>query len=693
KEARQTHLSCVMEKTKYKKYQVGEQSYTGGQLFAREYDGSGYILKGKEFDKMRSKIAVEDCAGESIKVGGLMTSVSQLFGYEFDKKIYEDDRRHYANVFYEKLKHYFEYIGHRAGVPVVFNAMIYLIVDVTMQPEPAVYMLDPHDMQFQGKKFKDKKKLVPLQYILGSPTGATLFFPPNDEETKIRLKKELTDPELVLESRIKFIHLLELALFNKETYLKQLVKNSIGNPPKGLEEFFRMLEIYAENVFYNAIKEELCKVFMTSEDSLEDVLDFIVNQSFSIETLTDELTHHFPEFTREHHLQFLQDLFKMKKVFISLPSFIREIMYGALPTKDEKLWSICIAVGKYIDINRIKGGLGPTTRNPLTQQELEYYTYIFKGLLFLFNSPDRYSHVEAVEEFLGTINDLENYYILAAVGEGLVKGNRFRNSVWVGIVEYYLNILAEKLHGIIKGSVLLDMSIDRFLKKLEKGELKVKEDLLEDIANAFNDACHSLRLPLDGVLWMVDQLKNRMKKTNIIKRQILVAISANIGKYADLKERLEKHVTTDFPVKKFSFHETRDMLIDISSKMREIAVEGEYERKHLYMLAEGELFRDPTKVNEWEKAIKVIDELRISFATDMNGLHEIITNNIGTIASIDSIRNLVIFNDFFRLEGSKESEFASKINVVYNEKYETLRFEDIEENLSPLIIRNSTSSS
>ena len=120
---------------------------------------------------------------------GQMATVSQLFSYEYDKKIYEDDRRNFADVFYKKLKNYFESTQSRAGIPVVFNARIYLIVDATLDPEPSVFMLDPHDMMYLV--MSEKKKKVPMQYILGSPTGATLFFPPVDDEIKNRIKAEL----------------------------------------------------------------------------------------------------------------------------------------------------------------------------------------------------------------------------------------------------------------------------------------------------------------------------------------------------------------------------------------------------------------------------------------------------------------------------------------------------------------------
>ncbi|MHA1681340.1 MAG: hypothetical protein ACTSUE_10045 [Promethearchaeota archaeon] len=687
KDARQSHLACVMEKTKYKQYEVNDRKYTGGQLFARDYDGSGYILKGKEFDEMRSKVAVIDCAGEQVKIGGVMTSVSNLFGYEYDKKVYEEDRHHYANVFYEKLKHYFDFVGTKAGVPVVFNAMIYLIVDVTMDPEPSVFMLDPHDMQFQGEKFKDKKKRVPLEYILGSPTGATLFFPPDDDIHKSRLQEEFSDESLLKDSRERFVHLLELALFNKEAYLDQLISKSVGDPPPGLDGFFRELKNFGQNVFDNSVLEELCRVFCVSREDLQSIVDYVESMTFSMDLLSNELAHHFSEFTLEHHKNGLVDLFRIKNVFISLPSFIKAIERYNLPYKEEMLWNSCITVGNYININRIKSGTGATARNPLTREELQLFSYIFRGLLYLFNSQDRYSHVEVVEEFFGTVVDIQKYYIVAAVGEGLERGNNFRNNVWVGIVERYLKVLAEKLHKILYGTVLLDMSIDRFLKKMETGDIKISEDLWEDMANAYNEACNELYLPLEAILWMVDQLKNRMKDTNIIKRQILVALSANINSHADLKKHMEEKLTLNIPKKRFNFYQTRAIILEFANDAYDIAVQGDYSRENIYALANGDLFKDQTRKDDWARVIEAMDKLRIAFGTDMNGLREIILNNIGTIEKIDSLQKISAFNNFFKLEGSKETEFASKVNALYNERYEILNFEEIEENISPLTIR------
>ena len=130
-----------------------------------------------------------------VKIGGteldLIVTVSELFSYAYDKKIYEEDRRNFAKFFYEKLKNYFDSTNNRVGIPVIFNTFLYLIIDVTMNPAPSVFMLDPHDMAYLGDKFMDKKKMVPMQYILGSPTGATLLFPPIDDEVRNRIKTEL----------------------------------------------------------------------------------------------------------------------------------------------------------------------------------------------------------------------------------------------------------------------------------------------------------------------------------------------------------------------------------------------------------------------------------------------------------------------------------------------------------------------
>ncbi|MBD3185711.1 hypothetical protein GF325_02690 [Candidatus Bathyarchaeota archaeon] len=690
-DARKMHLACVVEKTKYRLYKVDGKEYTGGQLFAKEYDGKGYILKGEKFDSIRSDIAVIHCADDEVKIGGIVTSVSNLFGYEYDREVYEQDREYYARVFYEKLRHYFNYIGTKAGVPVVFNAMIYLIVDVTMNPEPAVYMLDPHDMQFQGEKFRDKKKMVPLKYILGSPTGATLFFPPNDPEIKKRLREEFSDEDLLAKSRERFAHLLELALYNKEAYLSQFIKRSVGDPIAGLETYVRELKNFGENVFDNAILEELCVVFEQPRTDLTPLMDFITNLSYSGDLLADELAHHFQEFTKEHHALSLKELFKIKNVFISLPSYIKTVDRYALPYKDEKLWKTCITVGNFINMSRIQSGTGTATRSPLTDEELNYYTFIYRGLFYLFNSQDRYSHVEIVNEFLGNQDDLNKYYIMAAVGEGLTKGNNFRNSVWVGIVEKYLKNLADELHSLMHGSVLLDMSIDRFLSKMENGTLKINEELWTDIAEAYNKACNELYIPLDAILWMVEKLKNRMKDTNIIKRQVLVAISANINSHPDLKNHLEEKLEIRVPENTFTFNQTRDILMNCATKAAEIAREGGYTDDAIYMLANGDLFRDPERKHDWPKVIEAMDEMRKIFAKDMNGLQEIIQDNIGTIENVDAIKKIIQFNDLFKLEGSKETEFASKINSIYNEKYEVLNFDDVEENISPLTIRENES--
>ncbi|MFX0103782.1 MAG: hypothetical protein ACFFCS_29740, partial [Candidatus Hodarchaeota archaeon] len=295
KDARRDHLACIMEETKYKNYTVGEKKYTGAQIFARDYEGKGYILNGKEFDELRSQIAVDECKHREITVGGFSTSISNLFGYEYDRQEYEDDRRRYATIFYRKLKNYFEHAGSHAGVPVVFNAMIYLIVDVKLDPEPSVLMLDPHDMQYLGKGFRGKKKQVPMQYILGSPTGATLFFPPNDEEIKERIRTEFNDPALLNESRIRFCHLLELALFNKESYLSKYMKKTAGKPSPEMSGYFRMLENFGQNVFDNANLEELCRIFSISRFKISNIVNQLMNNEFNFDILADELAHHFPE--------------------------------------------------------------------------------------------------------------------------------------------------------------------------------------------------------------------------------------------------------------------------------------------------------------------------------------------------------------------------------------------------------------
>ena len=686
KDARQTHLACVLEKTKYKMYEVSGKSYSGGQLFARDWETKGYILKGAEFDKLRSKVAVESVSGDEVKIGGIMTSVSQLFGYEFDRKEYEEDRRFYAEIFYIKLKNYFKSTGSKAGVPVVFNAMIYLIVDATLEPEPSVFMLDPHDMAFEGDKFKDKKKRVPMHYILGSPTGATLFFPPIKDDARERIKKELQDPALVKESKDRFCHLVEMALFNKESYLTSLIKKSVSAPPSGLGEYFRILENYGENVFDNAVLDEICRIFEINRHEPTSILDHVQNLPFSFDLLAEELAHHFPELDLTQHKQKVIELFKVKNVFISLPSFLRNVQDRGLAYKDQMLWHSCIQCGEFINLNRIKSGTGPTARAPFKPEELEYYSYIFRGLLYLFNSQDRYSHVEVVDEFIGNEYSLERYWLLAALGEGLIKGAVFRNFVWVGVVENALNNAAEKLHKVFHGSVSFDTSIDRFLKHMEQGLSKVNEDLLEGIAEVFNEICNYLYLPLDAVLWMVDKLKNRMKKTNIIKRQILVSIAANIVTHQDIKEKVGTFIDLQIGNVEFSYNEIRNILMKFATRLHETISQGIFQRQHVYDIAEGIICKDPERQEIMDDICMILDEMRLELKADMDGLQLTIANIIGNVGMIDNLSVIKEFNDMFRLEGSKESDFASRINDVYREMYERFDFDEVVENISPLSI-------
>ncbi|MBN2151391.1 MAG: hypothetical protein JW839_08100 [Candidatus Lokiarchaeota archaeon] len=690
KDARQTHLACVIEEAKYKTWKVGDKEYSGAQIYARDYEGKGYILKGPEFDKVRSRIAVDECRSKPVKVGGTMTTVSQLFSYEYDKKVYEDDRRRFAEVFYSKVKNYFDSTGTRAGIPVVFNAMIYLIVDATMDPEPSVFLLDPHDMTYLGDKFREKKKKIPLQYILGSPTGATLFFPPGDPAHKDRLKKELEDPDLLKEARVRFCHLAELALFNKETYLRAIVKKNVGDPPAGLEEFFRLMENFGDNVFENAILEETCRIFNTEREKLDDVLKFTLNIPFSFDTLIDELSHHFPEFPPDTLKKYLIDLFKFKNVFVSLPSFVRTTLDKGLGYKNEMLWQSCVQVGNFINIDRINSGLGAAPRQPFRQDELQYYTYIFRGLLFLFNSQDRYSHVELVNEFYGPKDFLDRYYILAALGEGLVKGVEFRNVIYFNIVENGLVDLAERIHRVLQGSVqVVDMSIDRFLKLMEKGETRIDEHLIEGLAKEFETTCNYLYSPLEGVLFMVDKLKNRMKNLNIIKRQLLVAISGNIAAHADLKSKMLGLIKISTPELVYEYDSMRERLMEYAKQLAPVVVKNPSNaRTDIYTLPEGALARDPARAQDLADLTSIVNQMRLELGKDLNLLQQIIDTNVGKLVSVEKVQVVMEFNELFKLEGSKDTEFASKINQVYNEVYEKLDLSDegASENISPLII-------
>src|SRR5271157_2519591 len=692
KDARQTHLACVMEESKFKPYMIDEKEYTGGQLFARDYEGKGYILKGLEFDKVRSSIAVEDCSNQSVKIGGQMTTVSQLFSYEYDKKVYEDDRRNFAEVFFKKLRNYFESTQSRAGIPVVFNAMIYLIVDATMDPEPSVFMLDPHDMTYLGDKFKEKKKKVPMQYILGSPTGATLFFPPSGDETKNRIQSELEAPELIQESKTRFVHLVELALFNKETYLRAITKKHVGDPATELAEFFRLMEDFENNVFENATLEELCRIFSTSRDSTESILEFTLQLPFSFDLLTEELSHQISEFTPDQHKEYLLELFKFKNVFVSVPSFLRSITGKGLALKNEMLWHTCIEAAGFINIDRINNGIGPTARQPFKQEELQYYTYIFRGLLFLFNSQDRYSHVELVEEFLGSHETINRYYMLAALGDSLTKGSEFRNILWYNIVEAALMELAERLHKALQGTLyVVDMSIDRFLKLMEKGETKIEERLIESIAKAYEETCNYLYTPIEGVIFMVDKLKNRMGKLNIIKRQLLVAISANISAHADLKAQMLQKIKIEQDRRDWNdFNSLRDILLQYAEKLIPVVVKNPANAKaEIFGLPEGRILKEPARARDSVELSKQIDAMRLELGKDLNLLQQIIGSNIGKVSDIDKVQALIDFNELFKLEGSKDSEFASKINTVYNETYERIDSDDESgsENISPLSIR------
>ncbi len=690
KDARSTHLACVIEKSKYCQFRINGQDYTGGQLFARDWDGKGYILKGPDFDKIRSKIAVEDQFGQKFRVGGHQTTVSNLFSYEYDKKIYEQDRRYFSEIFYIKLKNYFNLAGHHAGIPVVFNAMIYLIVDVTFEPEPSVLMLDPHDMTYMGEKFKDKKKRVPMSYILGSPTGATLFFPPiRNAENVERIKAGITDQNMLREARERFSHLLELALYNRESYLRVSTKKNVGEPAPELAPYFRILQVFGENVFDNAVLDEVCRVFSTNKGNMDDVINFLSNLPFSFDLLAGELHHHCSELTKEYHFNSLQDLFKTKNVFISLPSFLKSVKEKGLPGKDRMLWQCCIQTGEYINMNRINAGLGPATRAPLRQEDLDYYTYIFRGLLYLFNSQDRYSHVEFVEEFLGNDIERQNLYLIAAIGEGLVRGNAFRNIIWGSIVENALTDLAERIHKLLHGSVQFEISIDRFLKQMEKGDSRIGEHLVADLAKEYNVTANYLFLPLDGVLWMVDQLKNRLKDLNIIKRQLLVAVSGNITSHADLKTAISKNIMLDIPTGEGEYHHVKKILLHHANVISQVIMQGVFDKNLIYAITDGSIFKDPARTNLIPELAGVIDTMRIQLGKDLNGLNELITEYIGNIGTMDYVSNVIQFNELFKLEGSKDSEFASKINQVYSDKYERL---DLEEdttagNITPLLLK------
>ncbi len=688
KDARQTHLACVVEEAKYKSYKVGDKEYTGSQVYARDYEGKGYILKGPEFDKLRSRIAVDDCRSRAVKVGGQMTTVSQLFSYEYDKKVYEEDRRQFAEVFYTKVKNYFEHSGSRAGIPVVFNAMIYLIVDATMDPEPSVWMMDPHDMTYVGDKFKEKKKKIPLQYILGSPTGATLFFPPIDPVQKDRIKKELVDPDLLKDSRIRFCHLAELALFNKETYLHATVKKNVGDPPSGLEEFFRLMENFGDNVFENAVLEETCRIFATDREKLEGVLSFALNLPFSFDILAEELAHHFSDFPIDTLKKYLLELLRFKNVFVSFPSFIRTTVEKGLGYKNEALWQTCVQVGNFINMDRINNGIGTAPRQPFRQDELQYYTYIFRGLLFLFNSQDRYSHVELVTEFFGPREWFDRYYILAALGEGLVKGAEFRNILYFNIVENALVDLAERIHKVLQGSVqVVDMSIDRFLKLMEKGESRIDDHLVADIAKEFETTCNFLYSPLEGVIFMVDKLKSRMKNLNIIKRQLLVAISSNIAAHADLKSKMLGIIKIATPDLVYEYDSMRVTLMNYAAQLVPFIVKDPSNpRSDIYTLPEGAMAKDPARAQDLAEIARVVNQMRLDLGRDINLLQRIIDTNIGKLVSVEKIQVVLDFNDLFKLEGSKDTEFASKINQVYNEVYEKLDLseETASDNLSPL---------
>nr|MDO8116752.1 hypothetical protein [Candidatus Sigynarchaeota archaeon] len=594
---------------------------------------------------------------------------------------------------YIKLKNYFDLSKHHAGIPVVFNAMIYLIVDVTLDPEPSVLMLDPHDMTYMGVKFKDKKKRVPMSYILGSPTGATLFFPPlRDDERIAKIRAGLEDKELLRETRERFSHLLELALFNRESYLRISTKKNVGEPTSELAPYFRILQVYGENVFDNAVLDEVYRVFSVLHTTLDGIIEFLSNLPFSFDVLADELHHHCSEFTKEYHYNHLQDLFRLKNVFISLPSFLKLVKDKGLAEKDHMLWECCINTGEMINMNRIYSGLGPAPRAPFRAEELNYYTYIFRGLLYLFNSQDRYSHVEFVEEFLGSQDAIQNLYLISAIGEGLVRGTSFRNIIWASIVENALIDLAERIHKLLHGSVQFEMSIDRFLKQMETGDSKLGEHFIEDLAKEYSKTCNYLFIPIDGVLWMVDQLKNRMKDLNIIKRQLLIAVSGNINTHPDLKAKIAKSIQLDTPKGETEYHAVKAILLHNATVISQVVMQGTFQKDLIYTIVDGSIFKDPSHANMVPEMASIIDTLRIQFGKDLNGLHDMIMAYVGNIGTMDYINNVMQFNDLFKLEGSKDSEFASKINQIYSEKYEKLDLDEepVSVNVTPLLLKPDT---
>jgi hypothetical protein len=346
-------------------------------------------------------------------------------------------------------------------------------------------------------------------------------------------------------------------------------------------------------------------------------------------------------------------------------------------------------------MDRINNGIGTAPRQPFRQDELQYYTYIFRGLLFLFNSQDRYSHVELVTEFFGPREWFDRYYILAALGEGLVKGAEFRNIIYFNMVENALIDLAERIHKVLQGSVqVVDMSIDRFLKLMEKGESRIDDHLITDIAKEFETTCNYLYSPLEGVIFMVDKLKSRMKSLNIIKRQLLVAISSNIAAHADLKSKMLGMIKIATPDLVYEYDSMRVTLMNYAAQLVPFIVKDPSNaRSDIYTLPDGALAKDPARAQDLAEIARVVNQMRLDLGSDINLLERIIETNIGKLVGVEKIQVVVDFNDLFKLEGSKDTEFASKINQVYNEVYEKLDLseETASDNLSPLyLIKKST---
>ena len=178
-----------------------------------------------------------------------------------------------------------------------------------------------------------------------------------------------------------------------------------------------------------------------------------------------------------------------------------------------------------------------------------------------------------------------------------------------------------------------------------------------------------------------------MKTTNIVKHHILMAISENIFMHTDLKERISRLVKVDFSRPAYDFVNVREKLLGFSSRLHFLFTHGGWHKELPFEIVDGSYFKEADHAADIPEIVKILDQLRIELGRDLNGLQETFTANIGKITDIDNIAAVLGFNDEFKLDGRNETDFASRIDVVYNQMYEKFDIDELSGNISPLIIK------